>query len=80
MRSASDPRRMLVTVAVRDYPGGDTRFRDGMDASIAAALGWWCAPGLPGGGFAHHAPARLSTRDDLDAVIRDAELRALTMR
>lgn len=44
---------MLVTVAVRDYPGG---------------------------GFAHHAPARLSTRDDLDAVIRDAELRALTMR
>lgn len=71
-------RRVLYTLAVRDYPGAPAAFAEGIDAQLVEVRAWWCTPDLGERGLRAHDLGTVNNREDVEDAVRAAGLRALT--
>lgn len=66
--------RVLVTVAVREYPGDGAEFADGIDEQLSVLDEWWCAPDAPEP-FLKVPQPELRERHDVERFLHDAQVR-----
>ncbi len=70
-------RRVLVMVAVRDYPGAPQTFTSGIDDQLRVVESWWCDPSLGDRAFDPQHVKPLSTRRDVEHALHSTGLRSL---
>jgi hypothetical protein len=71
-------RRTLIVIAVRDYAGMGTTFREGIEQQMSAVRAWWACEDLKERCFNIQTAAPLNSRRDLEDFVHSSKLRLMT--